>query len=169
MGFFDIPNLTVYVDSSFLVLFSNWSTLKSKGSKIKLSLILTKIEILGFFDMLNPKMYLDFLLWAQFSSWSKSGSKIIILSIVQQQEIFNCTVLHNSKKYLIAQYCAIARNSNWISIGVIFLCPEQQLNQLKSLFYTIYNVYSLLLPTDKLKQSLPFSDNNHLLLHFNIL
>ena len=78
-----MPNLTVYVDSSFLVLFSNWSTLKSKGSKIKLSLILTKIEILKFFDMLNPKMYLDFLLWAQFSSWSKSGSKIIILSIVQ--------------------------------------------------------------------------------------
>ena len=27
------------------------------------------------------------------------------------------------------------------------------------MFYTIYNLYSLLLPTDKLKQSLPFSDN----------
>ena len=105
-----MPNLTVYVDSLFLVPFSNWSTVRSKGSKIKLSLILTKMEFLGFFDMLNLIMYLNFLLWAKFSSWSKSGSKIIILSIVQQQEIFNCTVFCNSKKSSIAQYCAKARN-----------------------------------------------------------
>ena len=63
--------------SLFLVPFSNWSTLRFKGSKIKLSLILTKIELFGFFDNVNLNMYLDyFLLWTQFSSWSKSGSKI---------------------------------------------------------------------------------------------
>jgi len=65
-----MPNLTVYVDSQLLVPFSNWSTLRSKGSKIKLSLILTKNESVGFFDMLNLKMYLDFLIieffWSSF-------------------------------------------------------------------------------------------------------
>ena len=90
-------------------------------------------------------------------------------SIAQWQEISNCTILWNSKfffnlsylslsrivskKYLIAKYCAIARfffNWSYLSLSRINL----------NLCYIQYTMYiHFLLPTDKLKQSLPFSDN----------
>ena len=98
-----------------MVLFSNWCTLRSKGSKMKLSLILTKIDILGFFDMLQLNMYLDFLLWAKFASWSKSGFKIKIFCLISTNWVYGVLQYaeFNNVFYIFNIW---ARLSNWFTL-----------------------------------------------------
>ena len=54
-----------------------------------------------------------------------------------------------------------------VKIGVIFLCPDWKLNRLKPMLYTMQ--YSILLPTDKSKQFLPFSAYKHFDYHSRVM